>query len=81
MAGRPAEDEAIRIFWIDGTMNAASHHQIGDDLGWDAEQLAAARETLIELFEPGDTIESTSNYKIIVRKRLGDRVEIRRFDN
>jgi hypothetical protein len=81
MAGRPAEDEAIRIFWIDGTMNAASHHKIGDDLGWDAEQLAAARENLIELFEPGDTIESTSNYKTIVRKRLGDRVEIRRFDD
>jgi hypothetical protein len=73
--GGPPDSEQKEA-WITGALKAATHQ------GWTAEQLEHARERLTEIIEPGDQVESASNYKIIVRKRCGGgTVEVRRFDD
>ena len=78
--GGPPESEQLQA-WIDGAIRAAAYHHTAQDPGWTPEQLERAREKLGEILEPGDRIESASNYKITVRKRSGQTLEVPRYDD
>ncbi len=78
MGGGP--DSEQKEAWIVAALKAARQHHSASDPGWTSEQLERARQKLGQTLEPGDQVESASNYKIIVAKRGGEKVEVLRYD-